>query len=39
MHIVSAISVPDSDTVNTTEIIAEMKNTDPQSVLMIVNPS
>ncbi len=39
MHIVSSISVPDSNTVNTTEIIAEMKNTNPQSVLMIVNPS
>ncbi|WP_319378137.1 ABC transporter substrate-binding protein [uncultured Methanocorpusculum sp.] len=39
MHIVSSITVPDSDTVNTTEIITAMKNTDPQSVLMIVNPS
>ncbi len=39
MHIVSAISVPDSNTVNITEIIAAMKNTDPESVLLIVNPS
>jgi len=39
MQIVSAISVPDSDTVNITEIITAMKNTDPDSVLLIVNPS
>ncbi len=39
MHIVSSISVPDSDTVNVTEIITAMKTTNPQSVLMIVNPS
>ena len=39
MHIVSDISVPDSDSVNITEIITEMKNTDPDSVLLIINPS
>ncbi|MDO9522726.1 MAG: branched-chain amino acid ABC transporter substrate-binding protein [Methanocorpusculum sp.] len=39
MHIVSDISVPDSDTVNITEIITAMKDTHPQSVLLIVNPS
>ncbi len=39
MHIVSDISVPDSDTVNVSAIITEMKNTDPESVLLIVNPS
>lgn len=39
MHIVSCIGVPDSDTLNAGAIIAEMKKTQPQSVLLIVNPS
>ncbi len=38
MHIVSSISVPDSDTVNVTEIITAMKTTNPQSVLMDRKP-
>lgn len=39
MRIVSTVSVPDSDIVNSTEIIDEMKSTSPDSVLLIVNPS
>jgi len=39
MHVVSCMGVPDSDTVNVSEIITEMKKKQPQSVLLIVNPS
>jgi branched-chain amino acid transport system substrate-binding protein len=39
MHIVSTIMVPDSDKINATEIIEEMKKTNPESVLLIINPS
>ncbi|HJJ43805.1 MAG TPA: ABC transporter substrate-binding protein [Methanocorpusculum sp.] len=39
MRIVSTVSVPDSDIVNSTEIVEIMKNTSPDSVLLIVNPT
>ncbi|MCK9312475.1 MAG: ABC transporter substrate-binding protein [Methanocorpusculum sp.] len=39
LHIVSTLMVDDSSTVNTTAIIDEMKKTNPNSVLLVINPS
>ncbi len=39
LHIVSTMMVPDSSTVNTTAVIDEMKKTNPNTILLIINPS